>query len=183
MGKLVERYAIPKEQWRDIWNQIGNRSGKFAVWMMFTYGLRVGEVANLKISDFDFQRKRLIVSFKINWKTKNRHERSLPLTDKKIKIIKTYLHNRPTDLDHDYVIYSVKRKHPVTVRTIQRWLNPIHPITAHWMRYSFAYDMYKRTGNNIKLVSKLLGHANVSTTSDYLERSQELLLEEARAFM
>lgn len=41
----------------------------------------------------------------------------------------------------------------------------------HSLRHSYATDTYEKSGHNIRFVSKCLGHANIATTSRYLEKT------------
>lgn len=45
--------------------------------------------------------------------------------------------------------------------------------TIHGLRHLFAHELYKGSGNNIKLVSERLGHKSLSTTSVYLHSLEE----------
>lgn len=68
----------------------------------------------------------------------------------------------------------------------QRWCREVgerlqtsksfHP---HVLRYSFATHYYE-VSKDVKLVSDLLGHANVSTTSEYLQLGHKETMNKAR---
>ncbi len=45
--------------------------------------------------------------------------------------------------------------------------------TIHGLRHLFAHELYKGSGNNIKMVSERLGHKSLSTTSIYLHSLEE----------
>lgn len=45
--------------------------------------------------------------------------------------------------------------------------------TIHGLRHLFAHELYKGSGNNIKMVSERLGHKSLSTTSVYLHSLEE----------
>lgn len=48
----------------------------------------------------------------------------------------------------------------------------IDGITLHSVRHTFATMIYENSGNNLKAVQELLGHASVSTTMRYLHLSE-----------
>jgi integrase len=45
--------------------------------------------------------------------------------------------------------------------------------TIHGLRHLFAHELYKGSGNNIKLVSERLGHKSLATTQVYLAQMEE----------
>ena len=45
--------------------------------------------------------------------------------------------------------------------------------SAHSLRYSFAMESLKKTGGNLSLTQKLLGHEDISTTTIYAEATEE----------
>ncbi|MHA2096668.1 MAG: tyrosine-type recombinase/integrase, partial [Candidatus Hodarchaeales archaeon] len=88
---------------------------------------------------------------------------------------------RPKDLPHSYLLWTQRgpRKNQlVQPRAFQRWCNKaeIHP---HVLRYSFATHYYNES-KDVKLISELLGHSNVSTTSEYLQLGQKETMTKAR---
>ncbi|MBQ2577437.1 MAG: tyrosine-type recombinase/integrase [Lachnospiraceae bacterium] len=45
--------------------------------------------------------------------------------------------------------------------------------SAHSLRHSFAMESLKKTGGNLSLTQKLLGHEDISATTIYAEATEE----------
>ena len=77
-----------------------------------------------------------------------------------------------------YVLQNMKTKKAYSRMWIMRRLQKhneagrlgrvVDTVGAHSLRKAFAMDLYERTGR-VNLVQKALGHANITTTSTYLE--------------
>lgn len=138
--------------------------------LMLVFGLRRGSVQEIDVEDVDLDKKILKVM------TKGRFYRELPLDETLIKFIMEWMdwRNRLTGLeDEDAFFISVKTGKRVSLNAINRMVRDYaklagidKPITAHKLRSTCATNLYDET-RDIYLVSKLLGHANVQTTTRY----------------
>ena len=142
-------------------------------------GVRVGEVAKMKLKDINFRKKY------INVIRKGNKPDSVPVMDDALADLKRYLDVRleryPNAKECDYVFVTNYRKKdsdksviPLSRRSIQ---NIVDKYTAafngsekgmspHKLRHSFAAD-YLRNGGNIVLLRDQLGHNDIKTTSLY----------------
>lgn len=135
--------------------------------ILYSSGIRIGELANLKLKDFDFDRKTLYIS-----KPKNRKPRYVILSDNTIEILKYYI---SVYNPKSYLLFPNNQKeNPLSTRMIQRIISKIikrsnlsKKITAHTLRHSFATHLLEN-GCNIINIQRLLGHANIGTTALYL---------------
>lgn len=156
-----------------------NITYKFAAVVMLDCGLRISELCTLKIKNFNFQKKQLhICSLKkgINNKTgiKKEEWRTVFLTDRVIKFAADYFVKLKYDNPESWIFPS-----PVTDSHIQRqqfwrYFDHVseHRCYNHQFRHTFAVNNYEST-KDIVVVSHLLGHASVSTTSLYMHSANE----------
>ena len=148
--------------------------------IMYGCGMRVSEVAGLKISDIDFSNKVISIV------GKGSKMRIVPFYPVIEELLTHYLQSiRPHFLNgetHDFVFVSNRGK-KLTSRGIEYILKKsvsdhglvmqIHP---HTLRHSFATHLLS-AGVDIRVVQELLGHANLSTTQIYTHVSLDHLRE------
>ncbi len=142
--------------------------------LMLDAGLRVNEVANLKISDLWFRDgpvTSLIISIVIS---KNNTERIVPLTPRLQKSIEYlnkgyWLHFEMKFEDPAFT--ASRRTKPITTRQIQRIVEQVSfqalgkKIHPHMLRHTFATRLMRKT--NIRVVQQLLGHKALTSTQVY----------------
>ena len=97
------------------------------------------------------------------------------MTGNQKRIIQRWIRNIPPNVLHDYLLFN-HRGGVLIERTIQRWYAKVE-IQSHDLRRSFAKVLYYNSGPDIKLVSTLMGHANVAITSEYLGLDSEEIQE------
>lgn len=136
---------------------------------IYACGLRVSEVASLKVSRLYLQEGILTVL------GKGSKERMVPFYPGLGRLLSAYLYEiRPQLIqeEHDTLFVSLKGN-PITPRAIQMMLQKaasdaglminVHP---HMLRHSFATHMLDN-GADLRMVQELLGHENLSTTQIY----------------
>jgi len=148
--------------------------------LLYGAGLRVSELANLKLGDVDYDTKVLKVL------GKGRKERLAPFNDEALSTLKTYLDIRNNFIKEDKPtdnIFVNKSGMPLGVRSIQRLTNFIsakagllRKATPHTMRHSYATHLLE-AGASIKTVKELLGHASIAATQRYTHITMEKLSE------
>ena len=143
--------------------------------MLYSSGVRVGELISLKIKDMDFKGKT------VNVLGKGKKERLLPVTTQAIDSIENYLMKRPTGKDKDSIIFCNLKGEPLTERGVQYIIDTLarncgiyRKITPHMLRHSFATH-FLENGMNLRYLQALLGHSNLSTTEIYTHLSIEEL--------
>lgn len=147
--------------------------------LLYSCGLRVSELVNLKLSDID------LASKYVRCFGKGSKERIIPMGEVAKQIIKEYLPER------DLLIkkYNLKTKNLFILsngRLINRQdvYNLIHErgklihknISPHTLRHSFATHLLEN-GADLRVVQELLGHSDVSTTQLYTHISKKRLKE------
>lgn len=162
-----------------ILNQDLNKLDKVILELLYGCGLRVSELSNLRINDYDLNGKYL------QCKGKGSKERMVPMGTKAVEAIKDYLKER------DFILktYKLDTKH-LLVNSSGREINrqdiynfireqgvKIHKhISPHTLRHSFATHLLEN-GADLRIVQELLGHSDVSTTQLYTHISKKRLKE------
>jgi integrase/recombinase XerD len=136
---------------------------------MYGAGLRVSEVANLKVSDLDRQRRVIWVRG-----GKGRKDRQVMLAEPLREVLAAYWRwKRPTE----WMFPGKKPDCPIGTSSIFRACvkaarkagitKPIHP---HSLRHAFATHLLDE-GVNLLVIQTLLGHTHLKTTAGYLHLS------------
>ena len=183
----LEQPKVPKklpkvvsvQEIESILNQDLSKLNRVVVELLYGCGLRVSELVNLKINEYDIGSKYL------KCYGKGSKERIVPLGSKAIEAIKNYLPER------DFILqkYRIDTKN-LLVRengklvTRQDVYNFIHEqgkkinktISPHTLRHSFATHLLEN-GADLRVVQELLGHSDVATTQLYTHISKKRLKE------
>ena len=133
--------------------------------LLYSTGIRVGELVNLNISDIDFEARECIVF------GKGDKERKVYFDAKAKLHLLNYLHKRDDDNPALFVTLDAPHERlkisgvEVRIRTLGRKLNmgKIHP---HKFRRTMATRAIDK-GMPIEQVQKLLGHSQIDTTMQY----------------
>ena len=142
--------------------------------LLYGCALRVSELCSLKFTDLDLNKSQLRVLGKGN-KT-----RIVPVGEKSLLVLKSYLKSYPVLSSTDYLIRSKNNKE-VYVRLVYRIVNKylseltdIKKKSPHILRHSAATHMLDN-GADLRAVKDILGHENLSTTQIYTHVSIERL--------
>ncbi|MBM9549268.1 tyrosine-type recombinase/integrase [Leptospira sp. 201903074] len=143
--------------------------------LLYSSGIRIGEVLSLQVVNIDFERKAIFIS-----SGKGGHGRYAILADKTAFLLKQYMeiYNPKT-----YLFFSQKGKDvPISPRTVQAAFQKIRKLsgiqkyaTVHTLRHSFATHLLE-DGYSLVYIQKLLGHADIKSTLIYLHVSPNSLL-------
>lgn len=140
--------------------------------VLYACGLRISELVSLPLAAFTRKSGMLIVTGKGN------KERMVPLTEKAIQTVQTYLPHRGHFLkkgqDSIWLFPSARAKDGHVTRqhfdsllrtlTIQAGIDK--NISAHVLRHSFASHLLAH-GIDLRSLQQMLGHADISTTQIY----------------
>lgn len=145
--------------------------------LLYSCGLRVSELVNLKLNDIDLSSKY------VRCFGKGSKERIIPFGGKALEVIRQYLPQRELILKK----YNLNSKRLLVMddgRFINRQdvYNLIHQrgklihknISPHTLRHSFATHLLEN-GADLRVVQELLGHSDVSTTQLYTHISKKRL--------
>lgn len=134
--------------------------------LIYSAGLRSQELRNLHISDVDYDRLQIHIR-----QTKYNKDRYVPLSKLMVKGLKKYVeaYTPKTYLFNGKSIGSVLSARGVqwAMRESLKRSGIRKRVTTHSLRHSYATHLLEY-GVDIDTVSKLLGHAHLSTTLIYL---------------
>ena len=132
----------------------------------YAAGLRVSEVAHLKLIDIDSQRMMLHVR-----KGKGARDRYVMLSPRLLEVLRAYWkRQRPTEwLFPGRVPGEPISRFAVALacRNAHRRCGIKKPITAHSLRHAFATHLLE-AGTDVRRIQLLMGHRNLATTARYL---------------
>lgn len=148
-----------------------------SVMLMFTTGMRVGELVTLQMSDIDLEGRTLRV------RGKGDRERQVFLTaDSLISDLKAQLRRNALSgsADKGLLMLSANGR-PISTDWVRRYLRRLaksagltRRITPHMLRHSAATSLLE-AGVDIRFVQRLLGHRSIATTEIYTHVSDERL--------
>jgi site-specific recombinase XerD len=147
-----------------------------ALELLFTTGIRVGELCSIRLEDIDL----LAGTIKINGKG-NRERRVFLVDDEIITQFQSYVSARQKRQPVTEHLLIKPRGSTLTPDQIRKHLHAHvedlklpRRITPHMLRHTAATQLLE-TGVDIRLVQKLLGHASISTTEIYTHVSDTKL--------
>ncbi len=165
-NKLPE--VLTKDEVKKLIESADNVKSRLIISLLYSSGLRVSELVNLKIEDLNLQEK-------TGWvrKGKGNKDRLFIISTGLSEELKEYLESKK---DCKYVF---SREKPLTTRNIQKIIKGVRirasinkKATPHTLRHSFATHLLEQ-GTDIRLIQSLLGHANLNTTQVYTHISSE----------
>jgi len=146
--------------------------------LLYASGLRVSELAGLRLTDLDLTQGQIIVM------GKGSKERLLPIHPAAVARIKTWLASgrhvfvRPGSPDTVFLSARGNALSPDAIRRLfKRYLTQAGAATSlspHAMRHTFATHMLEG-GADLRTVQELLGHVALSTTQIYTHLSMKRL--------
>ena len=163
-NKLPE--ILSKKEIEDMVIVTKNFIHRLIIEIIYSAGLRVSEVVNLKWGDIDFQRD--IIHIKQAKGNKDRIVMLSPKIKKKLKVL---------DLEKEGYVFITNRGGKYTIRTIEMIVSNAakkacikKKVTPHTLRHCFATHLLEN-GTDIRYIKDLLGHVNLETTMIYTKVS------------
>lgn len=155
---------------------------KAIIELLFSTGLRVSELCNLKIDDVNLQKDEFTV------RGKGSKLRIVFMSDEAKIALNNYLEKR-SDMTpflfirHDKANKENNESKGLTTRSVQRLIEKYAKIagiakkvTPHTLRHSYATDLL-RNGADIRSVQTMLGHSSIMTTQVYTHVTNKQLRE------
>ena len=146
--------------------------------LFYSTGMRLSELVNMNIGDFEINKKLIRVIGKGN------KERMIPYGRTAESAIKNYLKIRNLSLNPAFAnkpLFVNSSEKRISKRTIQRRMNNYIKLVAdgkrigpHLLRHTFATHLLDN-GADIRAVKDLLGHSSLSSTQIYTHVSIEKL--------
>lgn len=143
---------------------------KLIVWTLLDTGLRVSELCSLSPQNILWQQKSLRIKGKGGPHGKKSKQRIVPMSKRVQTLLEHY--------------FAINNKWPVGPRQVQKIVKQIankaqisKEITPHILRHTFA-TLALQKGISLATVQKILGHDRLTTTSIYLNFTDEHVVEE-----
>lgn len=141
--------------------------------LLYSAGLRVGEVVRLRPSDLDWDRGLVRVRG-----GKGDKDRYTLLAKRAMEALRVYRDAYPSD---PWLFPGGKPDRHLTTRSVQRVVkraaraaNIEKNVTAHTLRHSFATHLLEG-GTNLRIIQELLGHKSARTTQVYTHVARSAL--------
>jgi integrase/recombinase XerD len=188
--KLLAACAPPQEQ-----GLIADRNAarnRAILWVLWDSGIRVGELCDLRLSNFDRRQGTLIVF------GKGRKERRVALGRNALRALLYYLDRWRQDAkeleaigdpNEDHVFLS-ENGSPLTISGIEMLFKRLRSradlpkgkrISPHIFRHTFAVR-YLMLGGDVFSLQELLGHEDMATIKNYMHLNDMLIQEQKRKF-
>lgn len=176
-AKIPSRFpkTLSKQDFIKMFNSEFNLKHKLWVILAYGSGLRISEVASLKVSDI------LCKEHKIRIIGKGNKERYAPLPNFTLKLLQSYYFRNKDKITNDYLfpgIYKTTKNSHISSFGIKEAFQKIkennnldNSITFHTLRHSYATEFIKN-GGNIWELKNILGHSSINTTSIYLHMAE-----------
>ena len=166
MPTVLSRQAVEQ-----MLNEVGNLKHRTLLILMYSGGLRVGEVVRLRPEDIDFDRKMVHMR-----RAKGRKDRYTLLSDLSVALVQSYLREyQPVK----WLFPGAKIGRHLTETSVQKIVRtarvkagiPQHA-TSHTLRHSFATHLLD-AGVGLRYIQELLGHSSSKTTEIYTHVSKK----------
>jgi integrase/recombinase XerD len=157
--------VLSKEEVKQLLDATKNIKHKAMLGLIYSCGLRCGELLALKPEHVDSLRNLLLIK-----QAKGRKDRVVPLSKKTIELLRDYYKAHKPKV---YLFEGWKEGEPYDVRSLQHVLKQNllkaginKPVTLHWLRHSYATHLLE-AGTNLRYIQEILGHSNPKTTQIY----------------
>jgi integrase/recombinase XerD len=157
--------VLSKEEVKMILSAPSNIKHRAMLSLIYSCGLRRGELLNLKPTDIDS--KRGIITIR---QGKGKKDRIVPLSEKILGMLREYyaacqtktwlFEGQKPGTQYDERSLASVLKQALIKTPIKK------PVTMHWLRLSYATHLHE-SGTDIRYIQELLGHKSTKTTEIY----------------
>ena len=160
--------VLTKEELSAFFNVCDNFKFKTIFMLVYGSGLRIGEVANLRVEDIDSKNMRIFVR-----EGKGNKERYTILPKQSLEMLREYWRKYRQNKRRGRIFLSESGK-AITVGVIREHFRKYRrkakineKATLHTLRHNFATDLIER-GATLIQVKELMGHSNIRSTMAYI---------------
>ena len=160
--------VLTKEELSAFFNVCDNFKFKTIFMLVYGSGLRIGEVANLRVEDIDSKNMRIFVR-----EGKGNKERYTILPKQSLEMLREYWRKYRQNKRRGRIFLSETGK-AITVGVIREHFRKYRrnakineKATLHTLRHNFATDLIER-GATLIQVKELMGHSNIRSTMAYI---------------
>ncbi len=165
--------VLSTEEIIDLLRATRNLKHRAVLALVYSSGLRIGELLNMKIADLDVDRRQVHVR-----QGKGRKDRIVVMAESIIPLLYNYLNTYKPEV---YFVEGLKGK-PYSPSSVRAFLRVsclrakiLKKVTPHCLRHSFATHMLEN-GTDIRYIQEMLGHSRPETTMIYTHVAQRDLL-------
>lgn len=148
--------------------------------LMYSSGLRVSELVDLKLNNIDLE------NGYVRCLGKGKKERIVPIGEVAIEYLKEYIYNYRDSMKKGYYTENIflnnhgknitRQGFFLIIKNIAKEKNINKNITPHMLRHSFATHLLNN-GANLRTIQEMLGHSSITTTQIYTNISTDILKE------
>ena len=153
---------------------------------LYSCGLRVSELVNLRLSNLHFEQEFVKIS------GKGEKERLVPISKQAIEEIKKYISEYrkklKIDKSSEHILFLNRRGRKLSrvmiftiIKSLATKINLEKSISPHTFRHSFASALVQG-GADLRAVQEMLGHESILTTEIYTHLDKEFLKETVSKF-
>ena len=150
-----------------------NLKHKMMLCLIYSCGLRRGELLNLKLQDIDSKRNLIFI-----YQAKGKKDRIAPLSPKILEMLRSYYAGYKPSI---WLFEGQNKGEQYSEKSIQSVLkNAVlksgiqKPVSLHWLRHSYATHLLE-SGTDLRYIQELLGHRSSKTTEIYTHVSTKSL--------
>jgi site-specific recombinase XerD len=170
--------ALSREQVQQLFGQIDHAMDRALFLVMLRCGLRVSEVAQLKLEQIDWEQQALHIV-----QGKGRKDRRVYMSPDAVASVKQCLEQHPGARAQGYIFWNRKRSQQLlSVKAIQKKMERYAKaagITAscHSLRHTFASNLLEH-GAEVVAIRDFLGHSQISSSERYAKISSQKIKQE-----
>ena len=148
--------------------------------LMYSSGLRVSELVDLKLNNIDLD------NGYVRCLGKGKKERIIPIGEIAIEYLKKYINEYRNSMKKGYYTENVflnnhgknitRQGFFLIIKNIAKEKNIDKNITPHMLRHSFATHLLNN-GANLRTIQEMLGHSSITTTQIYTNVSNDIIKE------
>lgn len=165
--------VLSVEEIQRMFSVCGNKKHKVILALLYSCGLRVSELINLKWENID--RSRMVINI---IQAKGKKDRQVMLSPELIPLLESYYKEYRSKV---YVLNGWKNELQYSERSVGQVVKQLaskagikKKVWTHLMRHCSFTHMVEN-GTDINLIQKIAGHSNVKTTSIYTHISHNLI--------
>lgn len=166
--------VLTAQEAQSILDACGRLRDRLLFALLYDSGIRIGEALGLRHEDITAAERQIRIRPRVNGngaRTKSGLERTVPVSGELVRLFADYLHTEYGELDSDYVFVNLWGRphgHPLTYSAVYDLVRRLRRVTGigfdpHWFRHTYATRLL-RDGTSVEVVSRLLGHASITTT-------------------
>jgi len=165
--------VLNKEEVKDLLEVHNNLKHKVMLSLIYSCGLRCGELLSLEPHHIDSKRNIVVIK-----NAKGKKDRIVPLSLRILELLRDYFKMYKPE---KFLFEGQIKGQPYDSRSLQLVLKQAvkkagiaKPVTLHWLRHSYATHLLE-SGTDLRYIQELLGHSSSKTTEIYTHVSTKNL--------